>query len=86
MTDSFLVCPILEILTNKLLKRVLLLIHRIYVVHDELKDKQFELEMSWVCEQSKGMHVRVPPAMQKEAERSARAAMEEDSDSDTDGM
>lgn len=58
----------------------------IHLVHDELKDKQFELELSWVCEESRGVHERVPAALQAEAEKSARAAMEEDSDSDTDGM
>ena len=26
------------------------LIHRIYVVHDEVKDKNFELELSWIGE------------------------------------
>lgn len=58
----------------------------IFLVHDELKDKQFDLELSWVCAQSKGLHERVPANLQTEAEKSARAAMEEDSDSDTDGM
>ncbi|KAK8990935.1 hypothetical protein V6N11_061967 [Hibiscus sabdariffa] len=28
----------------------------IYKVHDEAKDKAFELEMSWVCEESKQQH------------------------------
>jgi len=26
------------------------LLHRIYVVHDEVKDKNFELELSWIGE------------------------------------
>jgi len=54
----------------------------IYQVHDELKDKQFELELSWVGQNTKGLHEFVPPAVFSEAERGAKAAMEEDSDSE----
>jgi len=32
----------------------------IYSVHDDVKDKPFELELSWVCEDSKKQHVFVP--------------------------
>ncbi|MCH99956.1 proteasome subunit alpha type-3-like, partial [Trifolium medium] len=28
----------------------------IYGVHDEAKDKDFELEMSWVCDESNRQH------------------------------
>ncbi|KAI8600737.1 hypothetical protein EDD21DRAFT_415579 [Dissophora ornata] len=28
----------------------------IYNVHDDAKDKEFELELSWVCDESKGFH------------------------------
>lgn len=31
----------------------------IYKVHDEAKDKAFELEMSWVCDESKRQHEKV---------------------------
>uniref|UniRef100_A0A6N2MKB3 Proteasome subunit alpha type n=1 Tax=Salix viminalis TaxID=40686 RepID=A0A6N2MKB3_SALVM len=31
----------------------------IYKVHDEAKDKAFELEMSWVCDESKRLHEKV---------------------------
>jgi len=72
-----------EMTCNELVKEAARII---YLVHDELKDKQFELELSWVCKQSKGLHERVPAELQAEAEKAARAAMEEDSDSDTDGM
>ncbi|XP_067011517.1 proteasome subunit alpha type-3 [Anabrus simplex] len=58
----------------------------IYLVHDELKDKQFELELSWVGAITNGIHERVPQTMFAEAEKSAKAAMEEDSDSDTEEM
>ena len=32
----------------------------IYMVHDEVKDKMFELELSWVGEFTNGVHQRVP--------------------------
>ena len=32
----------------------------IHIVHDEVKDKDFELELSWVCEESDGLHQAVP--------------------------
>ena len=54
----------------------------IYVVHDEVKDKMFELELSWVCKESGGKHERVPAALQEEAERFAKESLEEDSDSE----
>jgi len=31
----------------------------IYKLHDEAKDKAFELEMSWICEESKREHQKV---------------------------
>lgn len=55
-------------------------------MHDELKDKQFELELSWVGSATDGKHERVPPALFAEAEKAAKAAMEDDSDSDTEDM
>lgn len=58
----------------------------IYLVHDELKDKQFELEMSWVGAHTNGRHERVPNDIKTEAETKARQAMAEDSDSDTEDM
>ncbi|XP_063217859.1 proteasome subunit alpha type-3 [Bacillus rossius redtenbacheri] len=58
----------------------------IYLVHDELKDKQFELELSWVGAATDGLHERVPTAVYQEAEKFAKAAMEDDSDSDTEDM
>ncbi|KAK6621152.1 Proteasome subunit alpha type-3 [Polyplax serrata] len=56
----------------------------IYLVHDELKDKQFELELSWVCSDSDGVHEKVPQSVFAEAEKLAKDAMEADSDSDND--
>lgn len=31
----------------------------IYGVHDEAKDKAFELELSWVCDESNRQHEKV---------------------------
>jgi len=31
----------------------------IYGVHDEAKDKAFELELSWICDESKRQHEKV---------------------------
>mmetsp|Transcript_13382 Transcript_13382/g.18292 ORF Transcript_13382/g.18292 Transcript_13382/m.18292 type:complete len:250 (-) Transcript_13382:30-779(-) len=50
----------------------------IYQVHDEAKDKQFELELSWVCDESNKMHQKVPDELHKVAEAAAKAALEED--------
>jgi 20S proteasome subunit alpha 7 len=57
---------------------------RIYLVHDELKDKHFELELSWVGKHTNGLHVKVPDNVQQEAEKTAKAALEEESDSEED--
>lgn len=54
----------------------------IYAAHDEAKDKEFELELSWICEESKGRHEFVPEALAKEAEAAAKAALEDDMDED----
>ena len=53
-------------------------------VHDEVKDKMFELELSWVGEFTEGVHKRVPDAVLQAAEKFAKSALEEDSDSDED--
>lgn len=61
-------------------------ISSIYLVHDELKDKNFELELSWVGEITGGVHQRVPVNILQEAERTAKQALQEDSDSDNEDM
>lgn len=55
-------------------------------VHDEVKDKMFELELSWVSEATGGKHERVKGEAFDEAEKYAKAALEDDSDSDEDDM
>ncbi|XP_067681248.1 proteasome subunit alpha type-3-like [Haliotis asinina] len=54
----------------------------IYIVHDEVKDKAFELELSWVGEGTGGRHELVPPEVFTEAEKYAKEALEESDDSD----
>lgn len=58
----------------------------IYQVHDEVKDKMFELELSWVTKDTQGKHERVPQQVHDEAEAYAKEALEEDSDSDAEDM
>ncbi|KAJ3210137.1 hypothetical protein HDU83_005066 [Entophlyctis luteolus] len=54
----------------------------IYSIHDEVKDKDFELELSWVCEESGGKHQFVPKDLFDEAEAAAKAALNADMDED----
>ncbi|KAI1117951.1 nucleophile aminohydrolase [Nemania sp. NC0429] len=60
----------------------------IYVAQQDNKDKEFELEMSWVSGvdgPTKGRHVEVPRELREEAERLAKKAIsEEDDDEDED--
>ncbi len=50
----------------------------IYAVHDDVKDKAFELELSWICQESNNLHKFVPNDLKEEAERYAKAALEEE--------
>jgi len=54
----------------------------IYVVHDEVKDKNFQLELSWVGLDSNGLHQMVPKELADEVEGQAKKSLEEDSDSE----
>ncbi|NP_001279073.1 proteasome subunit alpha type-3 [Callorhinchus milii] len=58
----------------------------IYIVHDEVKDKSFELELSRVGENTKGRHELVPKDIKEEAEKYAKDSLEEDDESDEDNM
>lgn len=62
----------------------------IYTLHDEAKDKPFELEMSWLCEGSGWKHVGVPKDVIAEAtvwaKKEIEEAEEEESDEDDDEM
>jgi len=48
----------------------------IYLVHDDAKDKDFELEMTWIGEESENKHVPVPEDLLNEAKQRAQAELE----------
>lgn len=51
----------------------------IYLVNEDAnKEKEFELEMTWVGAETNGLHVPVAQALFDEAEAKAKAAMSED--------
>lgn len=53
----------------------------IYVAHDDSKDKDFELEMTWISGwdgPTKGRHVEVPKELREEAEKAAKKSLEGD--------
>ncbi|KAK4658794.1 putative proteasome subunit alpha type-7 [Podospora pseudocomata] len=55
----------------------------IYVAHDDSKDKEFELEMSWISGRdgpTKGLHQEVPKALREEAERLAKKSLDDSDD------
>lgn len=57
----------------------------IYVAQQDNKDKEFELEMSWISGHdgpTKGRHEEVPKELREEAERLAKKALEGDDDED----
>lgn len=57
----------------------------IYVAHDDNKDKDFELEMTWISAvdgPTKGRHEEVPKEIREEAERLAKKSMEATDDDD----
>ena len=54
----------------------------IHAVHEDNKDKDFELEMTWVCSESGEKHAAVPSELLAEAETKARAALEEGMEED----
>jgi len=60
----------------------------IYKFHDDIKEKDFELELSWVCDESNRRHQMVPEAIRAEAVERAkdlkRKEEMEESDSDDD--
>ena len=48
----------------------------IYLVHEDAKEKEFELEMSWIGDETNGLHVPVPSDLLAEAEAKAKAGLE----------
>jgi len=64
-----------EISTRDALKEVARIIHS---VHDEVKDKDFELELGWISmTETNSVHQLVPQNLLEEAEAHAKAAIEE---------
>ena len=58
----------------------------IYVAHEDSKDKDFELEMTWISKRdgpTKGRHEHVPREVQEDAEKAAKRAMEGEDDEET---
>jgi len=62
----------------------------IYVAHEDSKDKEFELEVTWISGldgPTKGRHEQVPKELLEEAEKHAKKSLEgddEDEDEDDD--
>jgi 20S proteasome subunit alpha 7 len=63
-------------MTGKLRSMTLFHYHSIYLVHDDAKEKDFELEMTWVGAETNGIHLPVPKDLFDEAEQKAKAALE----------
>ena len=60
----------------------------IYVAHEDTKDKEFELEMTWISGldgPTKGRHQHVPQELFEEAEKAAKRSLEGDDDEDEEG-
>lgn len=45
-------------------------------MHDDAKEKEFELEMSWIGDETNGLHLPVPKELAAEAERKAKESLE----------
>jgi len=59
----------------------------IHVAHEDSKDKDFELEMTWISSldgPTKGRHMEVPKELLEEAQKAAKKAMEGDDDEEED--
>lgn len=51
-----------------------------YTVHDEVKDKEFKLEMSWICSESNYKHTLIPDEIVDKAVTDAQKALESDNE------
>jgi len=62
----------------------------IHVAHEDSKDKEFELELTWISAldgPTKGRHEHVPKELLEEAEKHAKKSLEgDDEDEDDDEM
>lgn len=60
----------------------------IYVAHEDSKDKDFELEMTWISSldgPTKGRHEEVPRDLLEEAEKAAKRALEGEVEEEEEG-
>lgn len=53
-----------------------LTLYSIYLVHEDAKEKEFELEMSWIGDETNGLLVPVPKDLHDEADKKAKEAVE----------
>lgn len=54
----------------------------IYMVHDEVKDKNFELELAWIGAETQGLHQWVPKPIFDETVAHVQELLKQQSDSD----
>lgn len=45
-------------------------------MHEDAKEKEFELELSWIGQETDNVHLKVPKDLQQDAEAKAKAALE----------
>lgn len=50
------------------------------VMEDDIKDREYEMEYSWICDESNKKHVEVPRDLIDEAERLAKESLEDEMD------
>jgi len=56
----------------------------IYKLHDSTKEKDFELELTWICDESDRKHVLVPEVLRQEAVRRALEIKQKEEIDDSD--
>lgn len=59
-------------------ERVFIVHYSIHLVHDDSKDKEFELELSWIGAETNGLHLPVPKDLFEEADKKGRDALDAD--------
>ena len=55
-----------------------MLTYSIYKAHDDAKDKEFELELTWVGAATSGRHEAVPAALRNDAIAKAKQALDDE--------
>lgn len=64
-----------ELTAREAIRHIARIVHS---VHDEIKDRDWELEMSWIGEETGRVHTFVSPDMQRDAVAAAQAAAQFD--------